>query len=61
MRLSANKGKVFRHVHEPRYPMKTHIQSLVIWICVFIGCRDSCMNPDIWICIFIEYLDSCMP
>ena len=30
MRLSANMGKVFRHMHESRYPMKTDIQSLVI-------------------------------
>ena len=43
MRLSANEGKVFRHMHESRYPMKTHKESLVIWICVFIGCLDSCM------------------
>ena len=43
MRLSANEGKVFRRMHESRYPIKTHIQSLVIWMCVFIGYKDSCM------------------
>ena len=41
MRFLANEGKVFPHMHEFRYPMETHIQSLVIWICAFIGYLDS--------------------
>ena len=57
MRLSANEEKIFCHMQESRYQMKTHKQSLVIWICIFIGYLDSCMNLD----TVNAFLDSCMP
>ena len=41
--VSHQLGRSIHHMHESRYPMKTHIQSLVICIWVFIEYLHSCM------------------